>query len=56
VKRRCEITIHVDPDTAPGIGLLPDGRYYFAVEPYCRDLELAFNDLEQRLYGDLRPS
>ena len=50
VKKACEITIRVDPLGEPGIGMLPDGRYYFSVEPYCNDLERAFGDLEDFLY------
>lgn len=56
VKKRCMISMHAEPATAPGIGLQGDGQYYFAVEPYCRDLERAFNDLEQYLYGDAAAS
>lgn len=52
VKKSCTISMRVDQETAPGIGLQPDGRYYFAVEPYCRDLEQAFVELERYLYGD----
>ena len=51
VKKSCTISMCVEPVTAPGIGLQSDGRYYFAVEPYCRDLERAFFDLERHLYG-----
>lgn len=56
VKKGCTISMRADSPTAPGIGLQADGRYYFAVEPYCRDLERAFNDLERYLYGDAAAS
>jgi hypothetical protein len=49
VKRPCEISI-VAPAGTPGIGRLPDGRYYFAVENYCHDLERAFTALEKHLF------
>lgn len=50
VKKSCTIAMGAEPVTAPGIGLGSDGRYYFAVEPYCRDLERAFFVLERYLY------
>jgi hypothetical protein len=53
VKKGCTISMRTELATAPGIGIQGDGRYYFAVEPYCRDLERAFDDLERYLYGDL---
>ena len=56
VKKSCTIVVRAKSDAAPGIGLQGDGRYYFAVEPYCRDLERTFNDLERYLYGDPTPS
>lgn len=56
VKKGCTISMRAEPATALGIGVQSDGRYYFAVEPYCRDLELAFIDLERYLYGDAATS
>jgi hypothetical protein len=50
VKKACTIFMF-HPPGAPGIGVLPDGRYYFAVEPYCDDLAHAFVELEERLFG-----
>ncbi|MEW8060485.1 MAG: hypothetical protein AB2787_13535 [Candidatus Thiodiazotropha endolucinida] len=52
VKKSCIITMCVEQVTAPSIGRQSDGQYYFAVAPYCRDLERAFIDLEQDLYGE----
>lgn len=56
MKKGCTISIYIDPPTASGIGVQGDGRYYFAVEPYCRDLEWAFIDLERYLCGDAATS
>lgn len=56
VKRSCTIAVRAESDTAPGIGLQANGRYYFAVEPYYRGLKRAFNELERYLYGDPRTS
>jgi len=56
VKKSCTISIRILPEKAAGIGVQADGRYYFAVEPYCRDLERAFSDLEQHLYAERAPS
>ncbi|MCU7933938.1 MAG: gamma-glutamylcyclotransferase [Candidatus Thiodiazotropha sp. (ex Dulcina madagascariensis)] len=51
IKRSCTISMRVDPMSAPGIGLQSEDKFYFAVEPYCRDLEQAFFDMEHYLYG-----
>lgn len=50
VKNNCTIYMFIEQENKPGIGLLDDGSYYFSVEPYCRDLERAFIDLEKHLY------
>jgi hypothetical protein len=49
VKRPCEIGV-IAPAGKPGVGQLPDGRYFFAVENYCNDLERAFAALEKHLF------
>lgn len=50
IKKNCTISMSIEPENKPGIGLLGDSSYYFSVEPYCRDLEQAFIDLEKHLY------
>ncbi|MCG7977425.1 MAG: hypothetical protein N0E58_04705 [Candidatus Thiodiazotropha endolucinida] len=50
IKKNCTISMSIEPENKPGIGLQGDGSYYFSVEPYCRDLERAFIDLEKHLY------
>ncbi len=49
VKKSCTIVI-IAPNGEPGLGMLADGRYYFAVERYCDDLEGAFNALDKHLF------
>jgi hypothetical protein len=45
VKQPCVIMIEPPPGGL-GVGHLGDGRYYFAVEKYCDDLQVAFTALE----------
>lgn len=47
-KRSCTITmLAVQP--GPGIRIESSGRYAFIVEDYCRDLKVAFNNLQAKL-------
>ena len=52
VKRSCTIGIRVANATAAtaGIGLDVHGKYYFAIEQYCNDLEKALLALDQHLF------
>jgi hypothetical protein len=49
-KHSCTIAM-VATGTNCGLGVNSDGRYYFAVELYARDLRKAFEDLQVALYG-----
>jgi hypothetical protein len=49
VKRSCVIAMF--PAAAgPGIGMASDGRYYFIVDTYFRDLDRALEALETSLF------
>jgi hypothetical protein len=50
VKQSCTIGIRVVSPNA-GIGLDVHGKYYFAIEQYCNDLETALFALDQLLNG-----
>ncbi|QDV15077.1 hypothetical protein CA51_49880 [Rosistilla oblonga] len=49
VKKSCVIAMFGSADQA-GVGLQADGRYYFIVDRYFRDFQLAFDALEKRLF------
>ena len=50
VKKSCTIDM-LARGAGSGIGGESSGRYFFAVESYCRDLKKAFDDLQVSLYG-----
>lgn len=54
VKKTCTIAMFGRADR-PGIGKCSDGRYYFVVERYCRDLERVFDALETHLFPPVQP-
>jgi hypothetical protein len=55
VKRSCVIAALANGEPM-GLGVSPDGRYWFVVERYFQDLQRAFDALEHELFGDIQVS